>query len=67
MFVFAFPFEVIAQNTFNIYICLCRFFYKTIFFQEYLHFKETIILCYNKQNTMKTTTRVPLLLTWQTS
>jgi len=33
-------------------------------FQEALQFKDAIILCYNKQNTIKISGRVPPLRTW---
>jgi hypothetical protein len=40
---------------------------KIITFQEALQFKDSIILCYNMQNNVKISGRVPPLLTWQIS
>ncbi len=36
-------------------------------FQEALHFKDVIIFCYNRQNTIKISGRIPPLFTWHIS
>jgi hypothetical protein len=65
----------------NLFICISfcsctKYYYYFIFyirrliksfFKETLQFKEAIILCYNKQNIMRMTTRMPPPLTWHSS
>jgi hypothetical protein len=45
-------------------ICDNKFVNKIILFQKVLQFKDAIMHCYNKQNLVKITTRVPPPLTW---
>jgi hypothetical protein len=42
----------------------CQFASKIIMFQEVVQFKEVIILCYIKQNTIKINGKVPPFFTW---
>jgi hypothetical protein len=44
-------------------MCNYRFANKTIMFQEALQFKNVIIFCYNRQNTIRISRRVSHLLT----
>jgi hypothetical protein len=45
----------------------CRFASKTILFQEALQFRATIVLCYNRQTTVRVTSLVLPPLTWHIS
>jgi len=49
-------------------ICFVSLFYKfaskVIMFQEALLFQATIVLCYNRQTTMKVVNQVPPPFTW---
>jgi hypothetical protein len=44
-------------------ILVAGLFVKSFLFQEALQFKKTIILCYNKQNTINISDKVPFLFT----
>ncbi len=50
----------------NLFFCFCLFFNKIILFHENWRINEAIILCYNRENFVKMSAKVPPFLTWHT-